>query len=196
MDIFAEVRRGNIDALHAYLAEGNSVDTANLDGSTLLHEATGFGHLDCVQLLVTSGARRDSFDHCGHGNHPIHIASENGYIDIIRELIADKNNISAGGSTALHLAIYNNHFECAKYLIHAGADLDVRDWDYKTPLYVGVLIHNLDIVKHLVSAGSDFHSYHPRCTHSPYELAKLLNHYDILMYFDSMEFPIKEWASS
>ena len=191
MDIFAQVQQGNIEALQIYLNEGNPVDTCDPQGSTLLHMATAFNHLNCIQLLLRSGARHDLLDHCGHGNHPIHIASENGYIDIVRELITDKNSLSADGSTALHLAIYNNHFECAKYLIDSGADLNICDWNNRTPLYLGVARNNLDIVKCLVSAGCDFHAYYPHCI-SPYELAKQLNYHDILMYFDSMEVPIKE----
>jgi hypothetical protein len=48
--------------------------------------------MTCGHLLMISGARRDILNYCGHGSHPIHIATENGYIDIVRELIADKNN--------------------------------------------------------------------------------------------------------
>lgn len=199
MDIFAEVRQGNIEALQTYLNEGNSVDTSDLEGSTLLHMATAFNHLDCVKLLLRFGARRDLLDCCGYGIHPVHIASENGFIDILRELTTDsfsKDNQSADGSTALHLAIHNDHFDCAKYLIDTDANLNLRDWENRTPLHLGVLMDDLNIVKYLVSAGSDFHAYHPRCSHSPYELAKRLNYDDILMYFDSMEFPIKEPESN
>jgi ankyrin repeat protein len=151
MDILAEVRLGNIDALRTYLAEGNPVDFCDLEGSTLLHEATAFNHVNCVQLLLNSGARRDILNYCGHGSHPIHIATENGYVDIIKILIDDKNNISAYGSTPLHLAIQDDQFECARVLINSGADLNIRNWNNETPYELAKRLHCHDMLQYFDS---------------------------------------------
>ena len=44
------------------------------------------------------------------------------------------------GYTALHLAFINDHYDCAKLLIQAGADVDIKD--RVSTLYIYTVYHH------------------------------------------------------
>jgi ankyrin repeat protein len=47
----------------------------------------------------------------------------------------------------LSIAVLNNHLEVANYLLERGADVNVRDFWGRTPLWVAVELRNLDVNK-------------------------------------------------
>jgi ankyrin repeat protein len=62
------------------------------------------------------------------GNTPIHVASQNGHIEIVNFLINRKANLDAKnnkGNTAFHMALSYDYFECCDCLIKAGADIHI-----------------------------------------------------------------------
>lgn len=64
----------------------------------------------------------------GNGNCPIHIAAQNGHLNIVNFLIQKKANLDAKnlkGNTALHMAISYDYYDCAKALVAAGANIDI-----------------------------------------------------------------------
>lgn len=192
MDIFNIIRNNDFNALQEYLDSGQPIDLtepANSNG-TLLHIAVQSGHLECVRLLLTAGARRDILDYCGHGSLPIHSAVEGGYIEILKELIADKDAQSSDRSTALHIACKNDNLDCLRVLLEADANVSIKDCYGRTPLHYSV--DNLELVKCLVEAGADPHNEDKYFT-TPYKSAQKYDFKEIVEYFDSVELPtIKE----
>jgi len=56
---------GDVAALRNMLSNGASIHKANACGRTALHEASYFGHTECVRFLLESGAEVEIQDRCG-----------------------------------------------------------------------------------------------------------------------------------
>jgi|JI10StandDraft_1071094.scaffolds.fasta_scaffold750091_1 ankyrin repeat protein len=64
--------------------------------------------------------------------------------------------IDTDSETPLSLAIKNSQTVIAKSLIQLGAELEVKDSTYRTPLMNACLSGNLEIVEELLEAGADW----------------------------------------
>ncbi|XP_063960680.1 uncharacterized protein LOC135155490 [Lytechinus pictus] len=92
------------------------------------------------------------------GQTALHIAAENGHIDITSYLISkgvEVNEEGKRGGTALHLAVQNGHLDVMKYLINQGADVNKGDTTGWTALHIAAEKGNLDVTKYLISHGAD-----------------------------------------
>ena len=75
-----------------------------------------------------------------NGNRPIHIAAQNGHLEILQYLVSNKadiNVVNLKGNTALHMAIEYDYVEASKFLIDSGADLDIKN-SSEFPAYKGI----------------------------------------------------------
>ena len=64
----------------------------------------------------------------GNGNQPIHIAAQNGHLEIAKLVLeagGDVNAKNGGGVTALHMAVEYDYYWTAKYLLEKGADKSI-----------------------------------------------------------------------
>ena len=89
---------------------------------------------------------------------PLHIAVENGHLNVAELLLNAGANISAKDNlsqTPLHDACLTNNLGIAKLLVDAGADLSVKGNSSQTPLQLACWKENLGIIKLLVDAGAD-----------------------------------------
>eukprot|EP00040_Diaphanoeca_grandis_P023304 m.126570 g.126570 ORF g.126570 m.126570 type:complete len:442 (+) comp29209_c0_seq2:117-1442(+) len=99
-------RYGELDELAELInlkSEGNEVNYVGSMGNTALHMACANGHLDCVELLLKSGAEYKTND---NGNTPLHWAVLNKHIDITKVLLtkcesADVLHKNSFGKSAL-----------------------------------------------------------------------------------------------
>ncbi len=90
----------------------------------------------------------------------LYVAAQNGYLNILKELIAAEANIDAtksdNGATPLYIAARNGHLNIVKELIAAGANIDAARSDIGgNPLYSAAGNGHLDIVKELIAAGAN-----------------------------------------
>ena len=68
---------------------------------------------------------------------PLHIAAQNGYLEIVELLLehgANPNVQDNDGRTPLHYAVENCHVDVARVLLDHGADPTIRDNEGMTPL--------------------------------------------------------------
>jgi ankyrin repeat protein len=128
-------RTGKLDAVKVLLARGVDVHAKEAKrGQTAIMWAAAEGHADVVEALIAAGA--DFKARLDSGFTPLLFAAREGKKDVVRVLLkagADVNETvqpkrpSGGkapraGSTALHLATGNAHYELAAFLVEAGAD--------------------------------------------------------------------------
>ncbi|CEG55541.1 Dot/Icm T4SS effector AnkY/LegA9 [Legionella fallonii] len=75
---------------------------------------------------------------------------------LIKSMTSDEINKKDGTveRTALHWAAQEKHLDCARTLVKAGASLDIKDKDGKTPLHKAVANGDRAMIKMLIEAGA------------------------------------------
>jgi ankyrin repeat protein len=142
MSIHEAARAGDVDELKELLEIGDLSETLEVINSTdkhkrsALHLASFFGRTAAVELLLSLKA--DVHQAAQDGFTPLHFASQNGHLPVVKVLVQSRANIDRclvnSKRTALHLAALKGHAEVIKYLIAKGADLEKEDRDHKNPL--------------------------------------------------------------
>jgi ankyrin repeat protein len=129
------------------------------DGRQPLHDAALNGDIEAVRYLLSSDAKVDMKDK--HNQTVFHYAARNGHADMIELLLSNQDMTKDllnekdinDGATALHIAAFYGYKEIAKLLVSSGADIELRDYRYRTNLHLSVLNGNIEIVELLLSFG-------------------------------------------
>jgi len=100
------------------------------DGWTPLHLAAFFGRLELVKLLLNAGASMMTISNNNEANLPINAAAAGRRNDVVRLLVErgcpPDARASDQGYTALHLAANNGNVELVEFLLHSGADRNLK----------------------------------------------------------------------
>lgn len=64
-------------------------------------------------------------------------------------------NVSYIGDTALHFSAMDNRDEVTKYLLQAGATVNMQDEDGRTPLHIATINNSFEVSQLLVNNGAD-----------------------------------------
>ena len=112
------------------------------DAHTPLLVAARDGHTEIVAELLKAGADVNAIEPT-FGAVPLHKSVYNGHAEITKMLVEqpgiDINFQGAtNGYTPLHDALWHGYSECAEILINAGARLDLKGHDGKTPLAIAI----------------------------------------------------------
>jgi uncharacterized protein len=157
-------RTGKVDAARLLLDAGANVNaTESFGGQTALMWASAECQPDMIRLLLQHGAKVDARGavrdwqtritaeprpkdrHRGGFTSLLYTARE-GCVEGARALVeggADMNLADPDRVTPLVLALINEHFDYAAYLISAGADLDKWDLYGRSPIYAAVDLSTL-----------------------------------------------------
>ena len=114
------------------------------------------GHIDCVKLLVESGAEVDTRNN--DGDTPLFWAASKGHIEVVQLLIeqhADVNACDSKGRSCLWTAAFNGHTDVVRALVSAGADVHLQKNDGSSPLTAASQERHIDCVKLLVDSGAE-----------------------------------------
>ena len=85
------------------MKNGAILDTENIDGNTPLHLACREGHIGCVKLLISLGAKESNG---WNENSLLHFAAESGKLDLIDFFVDKDYDVNAknlDNETPLHL---------------------------------------------------------------------------------------------
>ena len=134
------------------------VNHRDSDSNTVLHWAVEQTHTGVVQLLIDAGADIETKDN--HGHPPLHYACDSGALDIVKMLVEAgagvRDTTENGGSTCLTLAAECGCTETVRYLVGLPeVDVNHRDSDNDTALYLARKDNHTDIVQLLIDAGAD-----------------------------------------
>ena len=161
--------------------------------------ASSKGHLDIVAFLLDQGANtRASVDGASpssnrnvNGCTPLSIASEEGYIDIVKLLIRSDAAVNESGrhdgTTTLMMAARNGHLSVVEELIKCGAHVDARSNDGRTALMAAAQYGHLSVVNTLITAGASvqstcFDGTSPlflACSHGHLDVVNALLHHNV-----------------
>ncbi|CAG9807726.1 unnamed protein product [Chironomus riparius] len=144
--------QGNLETVRQLLDRGLDEMHRDNAGWTPLHYSGFEGYADiCIQLLE-SGAKIDECDN--EGKTPLHLAAQEGHNAVIQALLeihsACIDQRAHDGKTAFRLACLESHFECIQTLLKYGCDVNLKDADSRTTLYILALENKLKVVKFLL----------------------------------------------
>ena len=134
---------------------GADIETKDEDGRSPLHWSCCSGALDVVKMLVKAGA--DVRVTCNFGNTCLMFAACYGHTETVRYLLRLKDvdvNHEAEDLSALFCAVLQNHAGVVEVLIDAGADIEVKDEQGRSPLLVASRFGHLRVVEVLLKAGA------------------------------------------
>ncbi|MDR2419627.1 MAG: ankyrin repeat domain-containing protein [Treponema sp.] len=143
--LHAASREGHIGFMEFLIEQGAEVDIKNASGSTPLHEAVRSGKIDAIKLLLASKVDINAQD--ARGNSVLHLAIRDmppdTHLEIVNILLAQPEiNPSLWdeyGDSPLHAAIaLNKDPEIIKALLKKGSDVNIRNIEGKTPLYMAI----------------------------------------------------------
>jgi ankyrin repeat protein len=149
--VMAAIKAGDLETVNRLIREGADVNTnypvvnTFYDGHTPLLVAARDGHTEIVRELLKAGAQVRVEDWVFKGA-PIHKATYNGNPEILR-MIIERPGVDIdvqgpiNGYTPIHDALWHGYTECAEILLEAGARLDLKGHDGKTPLAVAIDVY-------------------------------------------------------
>ena len=144
--LYIAAMRGDIDIVQLLIDRGANVNFSmsngkNKDVSSVLLTATTNKHPKIVRALINAGAFVNVKSQYGHRT-PIHIAAENGDLEIVQALITGKADINLRddiGSTPLHRAVSKGDLEVIRTLLDAGANPNIPNGFHHFPIYSAVI---------------------------------------------------------
>ncbi|KII69655.1 Palmitoyltransferase akr1 [Thelohanellus kitauei] len=130
------------------------VRSRNKDGSAPIHEATKYGNLALVEILLNLGTPIDITDN--HLKTPIIIATQNLRIPLVLFLVSRGANINAEDEeldNCLGWASYRGSPELINIFLYLGLDINKVDSFIQTPTHLVCGSGNLEALKELIKKG-------------------------------------------
>ena len=161
-NIHEAAKKGSLEKVKAFLANGQNVDVKDKHGLTPLYLAAVEGHKDVCEYLISQGADVNAGSESGFFplGGIISTRTERG-IEIFKLLVdhgADYNK-NFGGYPLLHQAVYSCHNESvrniAEFLISKGVDINAKGYQDKTPLH---MVSCTEICNLLISKGAEINA--------------------------------------
>lgn len=137
MPLYVAAGHGKLEMVLLILLKGADNDALDNDGWSPLYVAVYHNRAEVVEALLAAGV--DASLRCGrYGNSPLHLATERGYLEILKILIdpgAEVDATSRDGRTALHRPAFFNNAEAIGMLVEAGSNIEAENKSGCRPLH-------------------------------------------------------------
>jgi len=145
-----------VEVLALLASHGAGVNERNKQGVTPLSLAIEKKNLQHVVFYANHGADINAEDQ--NGKSPLVYALESSTIDMLKTLVTKENILTkdSAGNTPLHIAIMKDSpFEYIQYLIETGADVNARNKNGDSILFLTVQKNNRKVGDLLLEKGAD-----------------------------------------
>ncbi|XP_043930515.1 ankyrin repeat and SOCS box protein 2 [Protopterus annectens] len=136
-----------------------TINTRTLQEDTALCIATCKGYLDCMRILLTSGADPDITSKSRET--PLYKACERKNLEAVKMLVkfnANVNHRCGQGWTALHESVARNDIDVVDVLVKAGAKTETKNVHGLTPMFVAAQGGQVDALRYLTKCGADINT--------------------------------------
>ena len=151
------VQGKHADVVQVLIDAGADTETKNGRGHSPLHVSSVSGELTTVKMLVKAGADVRATDR--RRDTCLALAAFHGHTDTVRYLVGlpevDLTHHGSRNHTALHCAVERKHADVVQVLIDAGADIETKNDEGRSPLHFASFSGELTTVNMLVKAGAD-----------------------------------------
>ncbi len=149
-----DIKDGKIDALRTAIENGASLVDRNARGLTPLHLALTLERREMAIELIQRGA--DINARTQNGLTPLGLAIDKGYADVVDLLLARHVVVDPlAGASPLFSAIRANNRTIFESLVASGAQVNRRNSDDETLLYVASGLGQATLVERLLELGAD-----------------------------------------
>ena len=164
-------QKGNVRLVQEFLKRGAIPSHAAANGTTAVLQASHFGKLECLEILLDSSSssssgqqqqqqKRGPLVEMANFNDttPLMRAAQEGHVRVVKLLLdrgAAVNRRNRVQMTALMLASQRGHAAVCQVLIERGAELNSMTEQNSTSLLLACKRGHVDVVKTLITAGCD-----------------------------------------
>lgn len=209
-----QVKRGDLDAIRAALAENPSLlDAPNESGQNAFLLAKYYRQEQTAQYLLSLNPKLDIFNSCVAGRvspvlaeidrdpallqahstdgwTPLHLAAFFGHADLATALLdrgaqIDARSTNAMQNTPLHAAAAGGHVALVQLLAKRGADVNARQQGGWTALHSASQAGNRDMVEALLANGADVNARASN-DQSPLDLALSKGHHEVAALLETL----------
>ncbi|KAK2714306.1 hypothetical protein QYM36_008760 [Artemia franciscana] len=175
---------GHTEIINLLIAHGATVDAITTDGSTPLYLTVEYGHEEATEVLISNKANINIQNI--EGMTPLHVAAADGYANVVEILLRNGAKINIKDierRTPLELAVANGHLEVVKILLqNEKIDINAKGTDDLTVLHIASQENRLEIVRYLVSEGSNINAKNKSGSKSIH-IAAREGHKDTVQFF-------------
>jgi len=146
-----------------------------------IHSAVKAGNVLLTELLIAKAGGEVNIEN-EDGSTPLHLASENGHVEVANILIqagGEVNKKDVADRTPLHWASGNGHAEVVKSLIQGGGEVNKKDWNKETPLHWASAEGFVEVVNILIKAGAEV-NLQTRIGNTPLHDASVCGHVEVI----------------